>query len=134
VAVEAIGIITILVKVLISIVIDGVIPEEEDFPIIEVKVFAVSYSSEKKSIYRYKIFIGRGGGSGGDSFRDSDDRGIFQLNKRNFFNYLFFFFKVDHIVVIKVLHIVAVIVMVHIAVLVTAIVVHQIIHHIKQKS
>jgi hypothetical protein len=47
VAVEAIGIITILVKVLISIVIDGVIPEEEDFPIIEVKVFAVSSSSEK---------------------------------------------------------------------------------------
>jgi len=47
--VEVIGIIIILVKVLIPMVIDGAVPEEEDFPIIEVVVFAVSYSSKKKT-------------------------------------------------------------------------------------
>jgi hypothetical protein len=54
VVVEVIGIIIILVKVLILMVIDGAVPEEEDFPIIEVVVFAVSYSSKKK--LQYTIF------------------------------------------------------------------------------
>jgi len=127
--VEVIGIIIILVKVLIPMVIDGAVLEE-DFPKIEVVVFAVSYSSKKQHLDT-QFFIGRGGGaSGSDSFRDSDDRGKFELNKWHCFTCRFFF-QVVHIVVIKVVLIVA-IAMVPIAVLVAVRVVHRIIHHIKR--
>ncbi len=93
---EAIGIITIPVKVLTPVVavvaaVNGVVPEEV-FPIIKVVVFAVSNSRERTNNFSIQnFFIGRGGGSGGDSFRDNDDRGKFHLKKSYFYNARFLF-------------------------------------------
>jgi hypothetical protein len=67
---EVIGTTTTLVKVLIqAVVTDGVAPEAD---------FKVNYPKKKIAQQSYS-FIGRsdGGGSGGDFFRDNDDRGEF---------------------------------------------------------